>query len=192
MESQNLSKHEHRKLKLEQKKLEKLKAVKEAGRTERNRKLLNFGIAGIAIIVGIALLALAATQQGNSPTANFVYPATPVHWHATPIISVCGEAKQIPLPAPGQHLGTGLLHTHEDALIHIEGTITDSSQITLGVFFSSIGVKFSETEIMDKKNGDACPNGLQGKVSMEVNSQANNEFENHIIKDGDKISIKFE
>jgi len=110
-----------------------------------------------------------------------------VHWHATPLIEICGEEKLIPIAPIVSHL----LHTHEDRKIHVEGVVSDPSMITLGQFFKNINVPFSSTQIMDKKNGDLC-NGREGKVSMTVNGVESNEFENHVVADGETILIKFE
>ncbi|MEK6941240.1 MAG: hypothetical protein AABW85_00055 [archaeon] len=196
MNEQQLSKNERRRLKHEQRKEEKAKHQKEF---ENKGKMKKFATIAIVILFFGSVFSFFAFFAPSTPTANVTpntaglsFPLGKIHWHATPAIEICGETKKIPTPASDVHLGTSLLHTHQDALIHIEGFVSDPSQIMLGEFFDNIGIKFSENQIMDKQNGDNCPNGKTGQVDMAVNNSQNTDFRNYVIKNGDKIAIKFE
>lgn len=90
-------------------------------------------------------------------------------------------------------MGNNLLHIHSapDNFIHIEGRVYSTDEIKLGKFFDVININFNKDQIFDKKNGDLC-NNKPGKLKMLVNDIENSEFRDYIIKDKDKIVIKFE
>ena len=191
--SEQLSKHERRQMKIEQRREAKLKMQQEIENKGGMKKYAFIAVA--VLLVGAALYFFAfvakSSPTGNFNTAGIVFPLNNIHWHAIPQITLCGEEKPIPTPGPGLHLGNTLFHTHEDAQIHIEGTVAGPEQITLGGFFDKIGVKFSSTEIMGRKNGDIC-NGVPGTVQLFVNGSLNAEFRDYVVRDKDKIQIMFE
>ena len=181
-------KHLNRMKKLEERKKEKIDGVPQ----KKGFQLNALTIAAVLLVVlggSFALFFLNPSSAGsvNASQVNSNLTGLSVHWHATPLIEVCGVSKLIPIAPIVSHL----LHTHEDRLIHVEGVISDPAMITLGEFFKKINVPFSSTQIMDKKNGDSC-NGVEGKVKMLINGLESNEFENHVIADGETYSIKFE
>ncbi len=130
-------------------------------------------------------------QKGNCLIA--------MHIHTAVEISVCGNRVKLP-PEAGDKTGT---HTHKERdLLHFEErlkydnltqTILDKEPITLKTFFNhpDVNIKFNSTCISDKCNGDLC-NGSPGEIKFFVNNQTNNEFENYVWKDRDKIKIIFE
>jgi hypothetical protein len=149
---------------------------------------LILGGIGVLAIIGVIAVVLAPTGGASTPEDTTLSELGTVHWHATPVIELCGEEKAIPVAPIIDHL----LHTHEDRLIHIEGAIPNAAAISLGKFFDNINVKFSETEIFDKTNGDVCANtGQAGNVSMTVNGQASTAFREYSPRDGDVIKIVF-
>ena len=76
------------------------------------------------------------------------------------------------------------LHTHDTTgLIHIEST--DIRTFTLGQFFDVWGVTFNEDCIMDK-----CNDRLN-KIRMYVDGIESFEFNEHILKDGEVITIEY-
>lgn len=121
------------------------------------------------------------------------------HWHAKIDIVLCGEHKNLPFSPPGQsHKGAPTLHSHDDNKMHIEteGQIMKRNQISLGKFMDAVGVTFSATEIMDKKNGDLCLNSTTpGSVKMFVNELPNTEFRDYVpnlVPDAQMDTIKIE
>ncbi len=119
-------------------------------------------------------------------------PPQTVHWHVKLDIQMCGENRDLPRIPPGQHhLGTSLLHTHDDNIIHVEGTITQTTDLTLGEFMDVLGLDFSETEFMGKSNGDTC-GGVAGKWKMLLNGEESSLFRSYTIHDGDTVSLIFE
>lgn len=110
-----------------------------------------------------------------------------LHWHPTLSIYIKGEKQDIP-----KDIGIGAvhqpIHTHDETgTLHMEmqGLIT-KQDTRLGNFFKTWGKEFSSTQIFDKKNGP------EGKVKMMVNGKENTDFANYLMKDGDKIEIRYE
>lgn len=147
------------------------------------------------LIWGMVLLAvLGLGYWFYSTTRNYegAYTKGDVHWHADLKMSICGAFRDLPRVGIGEHhKGLPLLHTHDDNVIHVEGQIFKKEDVSLGTFMDAIGVPFSETELLDKKNGDACPDGSVGKVQMFLNGQPSTQFRNYITKDGDKVELRF-
>jgi hypothetical protein len=76
------------------------------------------------------------------------------------------------------------LHTHDTTgLIHIEST--DIRTFTLGQFFDVWGVTFNENCIMDRCNDKF------NKVRMYVDGIESFEFKEHVLKDGEVITIEY-
>ena len=130
-------------------------------------------------------------KGSDTPQPSGPYSGGSIHWHATIKVFVCGEEYQLPAPQGGHHLGLPLLHTHEDRLIHIEGTIWKPEEITLGKYMEVIGENFKDDELIDKKNGDAC-DGQPGKVKLMANGKEDSMLSQYVIKDGDKYELRFE
>ena len=111
----------------------------------------------------------------------------PIHWHPELKIKILGEYQEIPA-----NIGIGVvhqpIHTHAaDGIIHIEpiGQVREDD-IKLGRFFETWGKTFNKDCIFDKCSGS------EGELKMFVNGEQNFEFENYVMRDGDKIEIIFE
>jgi len=189
----NLSKNERRQVKLQQKREAKARMQGEEVQKEKSNKMLLYGGVALAFIVIVGIfLSLPKAEPVNFVTGALTFPLGLIHWHATPLIYVCGDNISPPITTPGKHLGSNLLHTHEDKLAHIEGNVTSPNQITLGAFMANIGMRFSETQLIDKKNGDLCPDGVAGTVKLVVNGTQNNQLANYVLRDGDTVEMRFE
>ncbi len=131
-----------------------------------------------------------ATSSPATVWESLSRPGITDHWHANYTISLCGE-KQPDFPQ-SEDIG---IHTHGDGVIHIHPHTQDQTgqNANLGRFFQSLEKKFSEIELLDKKNGDICPNTNQtGKVKLLVNSQENTQYRTYVPRDGDKVEFRFE
>jgi hypothetical protein len=149
-----------------------------------------YAIIGVVVVVVIGGL-IVFSQPSPSTVGGITFPTGVVHWHAFPSVEICGQDVLLPVPNPGQgHLGSPLLHTHDDRWIHVEGAVNSPNDITLGKYFDFIGVNFSSTQLMDKTNGDLC-NGVPGQVQLFINGSESFEFGDHIIMDQEKILLKF-
>lgn len=165
-------------------------------RQEKLRRVLKtaFISLGATVAGGLSLWLLLRT---NSVNEEELISAAGIHWHPELSIYIHGEKQVIPAD-----IGIGAvhnpIHTHDDTgVIHLEfnGQVT-KRQITLGNFFKIWGKKFNKDCIFYSGGGpggrgESC-NGSEGQVKMFVNGAPSNEFENYVMKDGDKIEIRSE
>lgn len=162
----------------------------------------------IFFVAMVALIAFSTLYlSGETVYRNLISQSGgPIHWHADYEIWVCGEKIEL-MHSEGltDKVGSELMHNHNDSRIHIEGTIVDLKDATVGKFFEAIGDKFTNDEIMitssdgtiiDKHNGDLC-NGKPGSLKFFVNGTPNDKFDDYIIKPfstvppGDVLRIEY-
>jgi len=154
-------------------------------RKESNKKVkevliwvISLGLVGYAIFWVMTLPKLPQTA---------VISQSGIHWH--PNISITIKGEKIEIPAG---IGIGAvhnpMHTHEaDGTVHMEyGGIVREKDTRVGNFFKVWGKDFDATGIMGNKVG------VGGGMIMMVNGVENTEFDNYLMKDGDKIEIIFE
>ncbi len=208
-ENQQLSRHELKKLKKEQREEERKKEESIRNKKYLTKKIRNYSIIAV-IILGIIYLIYLGVSRSNTNNDTSLYdlsgiPSGQIHWHADIDVIICGEDIELPYGPVGSHIGTGLSHTHDKAtnlgsmpssdgngVMHLEGNVRlNPSQSTLIQYMRNIGIKFSETEIMEKKNGDLC-NDIAGQVNVYVNGEKLDNIIYYIPRDNDKIEIKFE
>lgn len=138
-----------------------------------------FGLLVVGLIVWIATLP-------RIPESDIISNAG-IHYH--PHLSITIKGENVPIPAG---IGMGAMehsiHTHEpDGIVHLEFSgVVKKEDTKLGVFFKIWGKDFSKDSIMGHKTGDG------GTVKFKVNGVENVEFENYLMKDGDKIEIIYE
>lgn len=157
---------------------------------EGANKLKMTALASLALLVGAFLIYSVAT----APKVEGPYTPGPVHWHAAVSLTACGEPIKFPRVPPGQMLGPEVRHLHDDSdnTIHIESQVQRKEDIMVGAFLSDIGVPFDEKQLGKYKEGDTCPGGKPGKVGFTVNGAPSLEYEKHVMRDGDRIEIRFE
>lgn len=120
------------------------------------------------------------------------------HGHIHFDIEVCGQKKILPfetgdLQKLHTHIETNKVHWH--ALLPVDKStrnITDYSDLKLSSLFKELKISFTNEGIYDVKNGNKCPNGKIGKLRVFVNGDEKEDYTNYIVKDKDKITIKFE
>lgn len=159
-------------------------------RWKRLKSVLFYSI----IIVGAAVLIWGIFSLAGKRS----FSGGQIHWHADLKLTVCGE--DVPLPQPTASaivhgepfVGTPFMHLHSGPQIHIEGVVSTTEEIMIGKFMDVISMHLTDTELLDKKNGDACPDGQPGKVKLFINGQESNELTKHVIRDGERIEIRFE
>ncbi|TSC75536.1 MAG: hypothetical protein G01um101430_378 [Parcubacteria group bacterium Gr01-1014_30] len=147
--------------------------------------------AGVVLLVLAALLLFGGgwylVSKVEPAEKSDIVSRTPIHWHPELKIKILGEYQEIPA-----NIGIGIvhqtLHTHDpDGIIHIEPTgLVRENDIKLGRFFEIWGKTFNESCIFEYCSGP------QGQVKMFVNGEPNFDFENYIMRDGDRIEIIFE
>lgn len=104
-----------------------------------------------------------------------------LHWHPTLTIYVGGVKQEIPknIGLSAVHLP---IHTHEEdsaqGVVHMEfGGVVQKRDTTLGHFFTNWG--------KDMRS-------FGTNIKMTVNGIENTEYENYIMKEDDKIELRFE
>lgn len=125
---------------------------------------------------------------------------TGIHWHPELTITIKGEKQTIP-----SNIGIGMqyagypqndpmmmmtdMHTHDNSgQLHwevMEGPVK-KDDVKLSQFFAVWGKKFTSSCIFEYCNGP------EGKLVFKVNGQDNQDFENYLVKDKDKIEIVFQ
>ena len=145
-----------------------------------------------------------ATVQEQSASApsnqNDIISRSGIHWHPELKIVINGEKITIPAnigigmqyagyPRFDPMMGMTDMHTHDDSgTLHWEvmkGPVT-KDDVRIGSFFAIWGKEFDSSCIFENCNGSA------GSVKMFVNGEPNTEFQNYLVKDGDKIEIRYE
>ena len=165
---------------------EKLKAQNLATRKRMFKRGIKITI--IVLVIGGILGGLVWLIANQPKTLESeIISKSGIHWHPELTITVKGQKQEIPA-----NIGIGIthesIHTHDaTGTLHleIEGRVV-KNDIKLGRFFKIWGKQFSSNCIFEFCNS---PNG---KVKMTVNGQENNEFDNYLMKDGDKIEILYE
>lgn len=160
----------------------KLERRQRSGTTQR---YLWLGLAVLAVVVFVALLAAAARQARGVPVG--------AHWHARYSMAICGQQHPQFPPAPGN------VHTHGDGVIHLHPTTPAEAgrNANLKRFFLSAGVVFSRDRIVfpdgkTYRNGDRCPDGTVGEVRLLVNGKPSTVFERYLPQDGDTVVVEFD
>ncbi len=157
-------------------------------------------LVGVVVFGGKSQTAQDELAASFSVLDNEVIEQGGIHWHPELAIYIHGEKQHIPTsigigePYSSSRwykpaMGMADIHTHEGGgVLHwemAEGPIR-KGHVKLGAFFEIWGKPFSKTQIFDATNGE------QGTVSMLVNGQPNTEFENYLVRDKDKIEIRYE
>jgi hypothetical protein len=164
----------------------KTEAKESERRKRRIKRAVKVGViilvAGFGIFGGWYLV----FRMGPTEKSDIV-SRTPIHWHSELKIKIFGEYQEIPAD-----IGIGIIHqiihTHDtDGIIHIEPTgQVRENDIRLGRFFEIWGKTFNKKCIFDYCSKE------EGQLKMLVNGQENFDFENYVMRDGDKIEIIFE
>ena len=135
-------------------------------------------IAVLVVGAGAALFFLPKSSGPVTSSDPNVVTLAGLHWHPTLTIYVKGEKLEIP-----QSIGLGAvhqpMHTHDDLpIIHLEfGGMVKKEDLVLGQFF---------------KNWGKDIRSFGSKMRMTVNGEENTEYENYVMKDGDKIELRYD
>lgn len=180
-----LSKKDRKRLKKLEKRIVREKDIRFKGAIS----LLKRGAIGLIVVVVIGVVWM-VFKQSQLPTSEIV-SQNGLHWHPKLIIMIDGKKQELPADIGISSTGHEEIHTHDkdakDDVVHMEmsGTVT-KDETKLGNFFRIWGKAFTATQILDKKNG------IEGNVTMMVNGKENIEFGNYLMKDKDRIEIRYE
>ena len=188
-----LSKHKQRLQRVQERKAERLQSLNAGSNSPPAWKSFIPWIAGLVVLVGLGYgIYSYLSSQPPAPVSDIPFPLVNIHWHADLELDLCGVKSQLPAPPTGmENLGSATFHTHEDRKIHMEGSFYSPNDLKLGLFMDLVGVPFSSTQIASYKEGDSCPNGRPGKVSMTVNGLPSTALRDYVIHENDQIGILF-
>ena len=170
-----LTKKERKELK-RQEKLQAEETVSRRRQTKKFIKWIGWSTFGVAIIGGLVWL---VASQPETPESEIV-SRSGFHWHPELAIYVKGEKQEIPA-----NIGIGAvhrpIHTHDDnerGIIHMEFSgLVRKRDVTLSQFFQNWG--------KDMRSFGA-------NMEMSVNGEENTEYENYVMRDQDKIELRYE
>ncbi|MEM4282283.1 MAG: hypothetical protein QXU88_00115 [Candidatus Woesearchaeota archaeon] len=123
--------------------------------------------------------------DGSAQNTDFVLPKGPIHWHPHLTIKINGKEQIIPANigiTPRLHYP---VHTHSaDGIIHLEMDRPSLELLRLSYFFKVWGKRFDKECIFEY-----CAD--KGSLKMFVNGKESQEFEKHIMRDGEEILIEY-
>lgn len=156
------------------------KETKEAvAQKHRFKKIASWGLGGGLAFAAITGLVWYAATRPPVPESDIVSRSA-FHWHSKLVIYVKGEKQEIP-----RNIGIGAvhqpIHTHDDSgqgIIHLEFQgLARKRDVTLGQFF---------------KNWSKDMRSFGVNMKMTVNGEGNTEYENYVMRDKDKIELRFD
>lgn len=145
-------------------------------------------IAGVVVVLLAGGLWWSRNLQASDPD---IISRGAIHWHPTLEIYVKGVRQNIPanLGIGTQFAGTNgydpqmqmaAVHTHEDMpILHLEfmGGPVRKEDITLGQFFKIWGKDMRQ---------------FGSNMRMTVNGQESKEYENYVMRNADKIELRYD
>jgi hypothetical protein len=157
----------------------------------KNYGLVALVIGTLVIIVGIAVWAgtassgkLASMSTRDIALLCTTDMATQFHIHPHLDIVVNGQKQVIPAEIGITDTCMNSIHTHDDTgTLHVEAP--EKRDFTLGDFFAVWGKTFTKDQILGSK-ADATHT-----ISVTVNGQAVDTYENTVLRDLDQIVITY-
>lgn len=177
----DLSPKEQYELKREEKLRDREKS-QQVGRGRRLAKRAALTLITLAVI-GFGVWFLGRGGGLTDPTAICIEHAKLVmHIHPRLEVRIKGEVQEIPANIGVLPTCMRPLHTHDGSgTLHVE--FPTRRDVPLAEFFRVWEKPFNREQIFEFRNGP------EGTVKMFVNGEANEEFENYIIHDEDRIEI---
>lgn len=140
----------------------------------------------VLVILANTIYLVSSTLYVNAKSVT----GGPVHWHADFEVWDCGREVELVDPiAPSNKVGSPLLHEHNDKEIHVEEAVFDSKDISVGAFFRVVGGELhsdylqmpTNDGVVERRNGDLCPNGMSGILQVFLYKAGS--FEQQILAD---------
>ncbi len=153
------------------------------------KKIIGILVIGTVAILGGAVFFLSKGGSTSVPEDQIV-ARSGLHWHPKLAIFLGGQKQPFPDSIGLNGPVHNPIHTHDDAnqdIIHMEfsGMVT-KDQTKLSKFFQIWGKDFNSMKLLDKEASSG------GVIKMTVNGEENKDFENYMMKDGDKIEVRYE
>ncbi|MDO8469940.1 MAG: hypothetical protein Q7S84_02910 [bacterium] len=180
----------------ELKRQEKLEAKEATAQNRRVKKIASWGLGGGLTVVVIGGLIWYAMTRPPILESDVVSRSA-FHWHPELTIYIKGERQEIPA-----NIGIGAvhqpIHTHADdagqGIIHLEFQgLARTRDVLLGQFFKNWGKDIrSFGTNMQPSDERGSTEGSRPNVTMTVNGEENAEYENYVMRDKDKIELRYE
>lgn len=145
-------------------------------------------IAGLSVLVLGGIIAFSAIGSRNfEPRKQCMEHSVSLSMHIHPELEIYIDNQKQTIPA---NLGIDptcmrALHTHDETgKLHVE--YPQQHEFKLGDFFANWGQTFSKEQLVDKKVDE------KHVITMMVDGQPSEEYENLILRDGQKIVIRYE
>lgn len=154
-------------------------------RSKRRKQLLKFGIPAVAAIIAFTIfIAMQAREQGmGADMVSHIHPKLNITVNGEPLVipkdigMTSSLYKDHSLDRYGMS-GMAPLHTHDDmGTIHAESNV--NRNYTLGEFLKVWGGL-----------EDIVGNGNNNVIKMSVDGRPIADFNDHILKDGEQISLE--
>ncbi len=151
--------------------------------------IIGIAIATLVVLVG-GIVLVSKTNEVNIPEDQVVSKQG-LHWHPKLTITFDGVKQDIPANIGMAGSIHQELHTHDedakDGVVHMEMQgVVSKDETKLANFFRIWGKNFNSTSILDKTTETSK------SIKFLVNGSQNSDFENYLMKDGDKIEIRYE
>lgn len=153
----------------------------------RTRTRRAFAVAAGVVVLGLGVVLVRLDLRPAPVLESDIVVRQGLHWHPELAISVKGVRQDIP-----EGIGLGLtehgIHTHDaTGVIHLEFPgLVRKDDTRLGEFFRVWGKRFDASCLFEYCNGP------DGKVTLSVNGQENGEFGDYLMRDKDKLEIRYE
>jgi hypothetical protein len=161
-------------------------------------------VAALTFAIAVAIVTIVVTRHRDA-AAPLVGPTKGDHWHAALGVSDCGQWEpnwRTPVSVNGSPARAGTndyagIHSHGDALIHIEPLSARDmgANATLGRYITDAGFRLSGSSIdfvdVHEKNGRLC-NGEPGVLRWAVNGkERHGNPADYKLFNGDVIELVF-
>lgn len=150
------------------------------------KKYLVWGGVGTLVLAGLVVFFVKAAEQPIKFDVTKVCLTSSVayHWHPELTILINGEKQVIPANIGISPTCTGAIHTHAtDGVIHVEPPI--QMDVKLADFFKVWGQTFSKDQILNYHADSGH------EITMTVDGQPSDAYENLVFKDKQKIVITY-
>lgn len=172
---EQLSKKERRTLRRQEKEAQRTSVIK----TEYWKRIAQWGVGVALAVLSVGGFVWYITTRPPIPKGDII-SRSGIHWHSELTIYIKGKKQEIT-----PNIGIGAVHqpvhTHDDSdqgIIHLEFPgITRKQDTTLGEFF---------------KNWGKDIRSFGANMKMTANGKDNTEYENYIMRDNDKIELRYE
>lgn len=180
----NYSKNDFKNLK------KQLRSKEELDRYLKKEQTKSWLTTGGLFLGTVAFIGLFLLFIFNKPAT---YSKGIVHWHAELNYNLCGDKNLLTEKGAPEGIHPGILHGHNDGLVHVEGDVPSSESIILGAYFDEVGISFDKDRIGKYKNGESCPGSDKpGMLKFKINGEESTLFRDYVVKDGDKLEFIFE